>query len=74
MTSNYRDRLRRLAVSSPGPEGDSVESSNDPRGTNHKTLALARLAALVAVGLPSANSRTQQSVPVRLPTRLSTSL
>lgn len=50
MASNYTERLRRLAVNEANPIDDGVVGATDPTSLDVKTLALARLAALVAVG------------------------
>jgi 4-carboxymuconolactone decarboxylase len=48
--SNYTERLRRLAINEAGAAGEDVRSLVDPISLDPKTLALVRLAALVAVG------------------------
>jgi alkylhydroperoxidase/carboxymuconolactone decarboxylase family protein YurZ len=45
--SNYTDRLRRVAINEAGAADDAI---GDPTSIDPKTLALCRLAALVAVG------------------------
>jgi len=47
---NYRDRLRSLAVNEVSAAGEDVAFPLDPTSLDPKTLALVRLAALVAVG------------------------
>ncbi|SDS94227.1 carboxymuconolactone decarboxylase family protein [Microterricola viridarii] len=49
MPSNYTQRLRRLAVNQPSVLDDE-SSVSDPGTLDPKTLCLARLAALIAVG------------------------
>jgi 4-carboxymuconolactone decarboxylase len=62
--SNYTERLRRLAVNEAGAAGEDVRSLGDPTGLDPKTLALVRLAALVAVGAaePSFGEQTDAAV------------
>jgi 4-carboxymuconolactone decarboxylase len=50
VASNYTERLRRLAVNEAGAADVDVRALVDPTSLDPKTLALARLAALVAVG------------------------
>lgn len=50
VASNYRDRLRRLAVTMPGLELGSIPMTPGRRGLDQKAIALTRLAALIAVG------------------------
>ncbi|HWI32160.1 MAG TPA: carboxymuconolactone decarboxylase family protein [Microbacterium sp.] len=48
--SDYKDRLRRIAVNDPLLLDDEFGVSCDDAGLDAKTLAIARLASLVAVG------------------------
>ena len=63
MTENYRDRLKQLAVSdallSDIPIASAVSGHADA-----KTLALARLAALIAIGAPDPSFGEQADAAV----------
>ncbi|GAA1811503.1 carboxymuconolactone decarboxylase family protein [Agromyces neolithicus] len=62
---DYTDRLRRLAINDERlPEDDLDEVEVAPDGLDAKTLALARIAALVAVGgaEPSFGSQADAAV------------
>lgn len=48
--ANYRERLRRLAVNDPHHLEEELGAADDPAVLDHRTLALARLAALIALG------------------------
>ncbi|GAA1962036.1 carboxymuconolactone decarboxylase family protein [Microbacterium deminutum] len=48
--ANYRDRLRRLAVNDPRQLEDALSAASEPAAVDPRTLSLARLAALIAVG------------------------
>ncbi|MFF1876926.1 carboxymuconolactone decarboxylase family protein [Leifsonia sp. NPDC058230] len=50
MESDYVGRLRRLAINEAGAGDEAVASGLESTSLNPKTLALARLAALVAIG------------------------
>ena len=47
---NYQDRLRRLALNDTRLLDDAAGSPRDTCGLDAKTLAIARLASLIAVG------------------------
>ena len=62
---DYTDRLRRLAINDESlVENDLLDLRAGPDGLDPKTLALARIAALVAVGgaEPSFGSQTDAAV------------
>ena len=48
--SNYAERLRRLATNDPRAISDELGASPEPVSMDPRTLALVRLASLVAVG------------------------
>lgn len=48
--SNYQDRLRRLALNDKVLLDEECGATNDPSGLDAKTLAMARLASLIAIG------------------------
>lgn len=50
MAAIYVERLRRLAVNRPGAADEGVLADADPACLDGKTMAFARLAALVAIG------------------------
>jgi len=48
--SNYQDRLRRLAFNDQVLLHEECGAIHDPHGLDAKTLAMARLASLIAMG------------------------
>ena len=62
---DYADRLRRLAISDERlMDGDPIDLAAGPDGLDPRTLALVRVAALVAIGgaEPSFHSQTDAAV------------
>ncbi|MET0713583.1 MAG: carboxymuconolactone decarboxylase family protein [Microbacterium sp.] len=48
--SNYQDRLRRMALNDQVLIDDEIGATMNPSGLDAKTLALVRLASLIAIG------------------------
>ena len=65
MTLDYRELLRRLAINDPRIVDDAVwEAGDGARELDPKTLALVRIAALIAVGgaIPSYGAQADAAV------------